>query len=214
VIPPRRAAPFVLVIALAVMLAGCAATGSASAPAVKPVPARTGAPYSATLAGVPVTLLRPALLAAKPNDRSANFLSFQSTANSNDFVRLLVPLTVCVAGSATPSATPGDFVAYLHSLTPLGATITNEDSISIDGVSGTELTLGGSTDIQGSIGQSQGDGCADQNSFGVASDLSLRMAVFEVRNKVVLIWARTDAHAPTAGFFSTFQKMLQTVTFG
>jgi hypothetical protein len=211
---PRRTALLVVVTALAAMLAGCSATGSAAPPVLKPVPARTGAPYSASLSGVSITLLRPAALGSKPNDTSANFVSFQSTANANDYVRLLVPATVCVDGSATPSAAPSDFVGYLHSLTPLGATIKDEDSISIDGVSGTELTLGGTRDIQGSIGQSKGDGCADENSFGVASDLSLRMAVFDVHNKVVLIWARTDANSPTAGFFSTYQKMLQTVTFG
>ena len=86
--------------------------------------------------------------------------------------------------------------------------------ISIDGVSGTELTLGGSQDIRGSLGQSTGAGCTDDRSFGIAAHHCLRMAIFGVREKTVLIWAQSDASDPTPGFVSTFQKMLQNVTFG
>ena len=210
----RRMAPLAVALAVVVLLAGCTPSASDDRGTLTPVPARTGALYSATISGIAITLLRPAELVQKPNDTSANFVSFQSQGNSNDFVRVLVPSTVCLAGAATPSPTPTNYVGYLHGLSLLGATIRDEDSISVDGISGTELTLGGAHDIQGSLGQSEGDGCADGNSFGVASDLSLRMSVFSVRGKTVLIWAGTDAASPTSGFFSTFQKMLQTVTFG
>lgn len=213
----RRRLAVIAVIAVAVCacaLSGCAPTGSTHPEALVSVPPRTGVHFATTLAGVPIALLRPSLLSSTPSDKTSNFVAFESTADSSDIVRFLVPSTVCVAGGSAPSAVPADYLAYLHSQALSGATIRNEDSISIDGVSGTELTLTGSKDIRGTVGQSVGAGCSDDRSFGIESNKSLRMAIFDVHGKTVLIWAQSDVSSPTPGFVSTFQKMLQTVTFG
>lgn len=214
----HRRAPVLMVLVMAVavaggLLTGCTAAGANTSPTLTPVPAPTGEPYSVQLSGIAVTLLRPAALSPKPTETSANSVSFQAAANDTDFVRLLVVSTVCSGGGETPSAAPTDYVAYLHSLTALGATIKGEDSISIDGMSGTELTLGATKNLPGSLGQSKGAGCTDKASYGVATNRTLRLAVFDVQGKVVLVWADADATGPTARFFNTFQKMLQTVQF-
>ncbi len=209
----RRTLPLAVAVMVAVLLAGCTPTVSDDRGVLKPVPSRTGAPYSVTLDGVHLSLLRPATLAPPASGQTTGFVSLSSTANPTDQVRLLVPATVCAAGiSAT--ALPSDYVAYLHTLTAVGLTIKGETSISIDGVSGTQLNLGATTDLPGVLGQSRGSGCTDKDSIGVTADESLRVAVFPVQNKTVLVWAATNAQSPTPGFFSTYQKMLQTVTFG
>jgi hypothetical protein len=208
----RRIAQLAVGAGMVAVLAGCAPTVSDDRGTQTPVPSRTGAPYSVTLDGVHISLLRQPDLAATPSAKATGYVSLPADDGSSDHVSLLVPATVCPTG-VTTSALPTDFTTYLHELVPVGVTITSEDSISIDGVSGTEFTLATSSTLPGSLGQSRGAGCTDADSIGITTNESLRLAVFPVQNKDVLVWASTSAKSPTPGFFSSFQKMLQTVTF-
>jgi hypothetical protein len=211
--PLRRLSPVAVAIAVGALLSGCTGNTSDDRGRLSLFPSRAGSPYSTTLDGIRVSLLRPGLISPTPNESAGGFASFPSTGNRDDSVNLMVPSTVCGANK-TKAPVPDDYVAYLHSLTAAGLAVKGEDSISIDGVSGTELTLGSAADLPGTIGQSRGAGCTDSASVWASSDRLLRMAIFAVQGKTVLVWASTSSGEPTPGFFRSFQKMLQTVTFG
>jgi hypothetical protein len=164
---------------------------------------------------LPLTVTVDASLKSPPNPDSPHLLSWDAASSSANKVRFLVPVNLYRPDSAAPEAPPKHYLSYLQRLTGLGAQLSKETKITVDGhpatlMSATSTTAHGWDGSLGcpSTGADQAEGC-----FGIQPDLILRIAVIPVGNTTLLAWARTDKANPDEAFFAMFERMLKSVQF-
>ena len=209
--------------------AGCATTspsGSPSAATESAVPgptqssstvpdrsASTAAHYTTTKFSIPLSIdVAPLFGAGAPYD-TPGLVSWTSTSEVNDKVRILAPVEVYPPGATTPEAVPADLVAYLKGLAEEGAVITDVTQATVGGKPATLLTATTSTSLDGVLGCPEAGADKGEGCYGLQPELLVRIAVANVDGKPLLAWARTDAATPNKAFIGAFEDMLATVEF-
>ena len=130
-------------------------------------------------------------------------------------VRFLVPVSVYTPGSKKASKPAKDYLPYLLSQAKSGVRFTDKVQATIGGRPATILS--GTTDrgLDGSLGCPHMDE-APEDCFGLQPDLSLRLAVVQFDDKVLLIWLRTRLDAEqqdTTAKVASFTDMLASISF-
>ncbi|HKF88949.1 MAG TPA: hypothetical protein VKB85_12870 [Propionibacteriaceae bacterium] len=212
----RRLGLWLLLLVAVLMSASCTARPPAAPTpmAASPSPsASAAATYASESFIVPLHLKVPSWLPARPNLDNKNFLTWDLPEVAA--VRFLVPVSVYTPGSKKASKPAKDYLPYLLSQAKSGVRFTDKVQATIGGRPATILS--GTTDrgLDGSLGCPHMDE-APEDCFGLQPDLSLRLAVVQFDDKVLLIWLRTRLDAEqqdTTAKVASFTDMLASISF-
>jgi hypothetical protein len=159
----------------------------------------------------------PAWLPHEPSADEPNFLTWIGEGVWVDrAVRFLVPVNLYEPGSATASAPPANYLAYLAYLRTQdqhGAQFTDETTVTVGGRPATVMTATTTTSLDGSLG-CPADGIPAAGCFGLQPELTLRIAIIDATNTTLLAWARAiTGTADAAQEFDDFERMLANLQF-
>jgi hypothetical protein len=156
----------------------------------------------------------PAWLPAQPTADEPNFLTWTGEGAAVDrAVRFLVPVNLYPPGSTVTASVPDDYLGYLRTQTRHGARLTDQKALTVGGLPATILTAATSTSLDGSLG-CPAEGVAAPDCYGLQPGLALRIAIIDVGDTTLLIWARgVDGASDQAREFADFERMLATVYF-
>jgi hypothetical protein len=184
------------------------------------MPSPGGQTYASKAFVLPLTMTVDPALKTPPSLDSRNLLSWDAAASNDNKVRFLVPVELYRPGSSKPEAPPRDYLTYLQGFTKANAQMSNVDKLTVDGHAATLMDLTRDTDaghpdgyFDGALGcpaagADKADGC-----FGPQTDLLLRLAVVDVGDSTLLVWARTGRQNPDRSFAAVFERMLTTIRF-
>jgi hypothetical protein len=116
-------------------------------------------------------------------------------------------------GFSTPMPPPSDMVAWLHSLTKQGASIQDEKTATVGGITAHVMTMSSDQALDGMIGCPFASAEQHEQCIGLGPDVIEPMAVLNVKGQPLLIWTRTDGGNPDTAFLSNLEPMLSTVEF-
>lgn len=188
-----------------------AAASVASVGTPSPAPTSAEPRYATTNFRIPLSVVVAEGVPPTPTDDTPGLLTWTATAEPNNRIRFLAPAEVYPPDAKAPVPPPADFLAYIKGQADRGGILTDMSATTVDGLPATMLTANASRPLDGSLG------CpgkvADQECFGLQPQFTLRMAIIDVHGQPLLIWARTDSHAPDDAFLASFERMLGTVTF-
>jgi hypothetical protein len=219
-----------LSIALALLTAVVAAVACGSSTASKPPStsthssaansaASTSRTYASKAFAIPVTVTVPPPLPVMATEDVPTFLTWvYQTDDYLSAIRMMLPADVYPTAQSPQQPPPPNaaaFVAYLHTAVAAGAIITNEKQMAVGGQSATVLTLSAQpgVDLDGLFG-CPNTAASAADCYGPGSDTLMQVAIVEVDNKLLLIWARADSEdTGAAAFIATFQPMLAGLKF-
>jgi hypothetical protein len=198
------------------MVGGCSAPlGATSGPAAPPSAVSTlgGAVYETRSFLVPLQITVPDWLPPVADQDRPNFVTWERP--DQPAVRILVPVAVYSSGVAKATRPASDYLGYLLSLGARGARFTERTTMTIGDRPATLVTATTSRAMDGSLGcpevvQSAAD------CFGLQPDLSLRIAVVPLPDKVLLVWLRTAVSSDpseVAAKVASFEQMLASLRF-
>ena len=219
----RFLAPSAAIAALALLaVGGCGSggstSGSAKASASSPS-SPAGQTYASKAFAVPLTITVPAsFFKAQPNSDTSTLLTWVTGSDEARFhkVRFLLPDALYRPGQTAPEKPPKDYLTYLRGLSRQGATLADENKITVDGHSATLMTGTTEHDLDGSIGCPQIGGPPDAGGdcFGFGPAAAIRIAVINVSGRTLVSWAGIYTGASDeSAFFAEYEAMLQSIKF-
>jgi hypothetical protein len=209
----------VLPLVAALGLAGCAGGANTGGIYSSPSPTPSAGP-TASASPFTSSTFQPAFTAVLPPGveldlENEHFVSWNSTENSDDRIRVVQPVSYYAPGSTQSAAPPADYNAYLDGLAAKGVRFEDVTTMTLDGRQAQVGTMTTDTGLDGALGCWAADATQDDvdRCFGPQPDLTLRLAAVDVAGTPVLLWARSTAPGPDEAFFAAFEEMLGTVHF-
>jgi hypothetical protein len=226
IVGTRRLLMSVALVTAVIAAAACGghSTGSKSSPSSKPSSAAsssaaTSRAYASKYFAIPVTVDVPALLPVMATEDVPAFVTWvYQTDDYLSAIRMMLPADVYPTAQSPQQAPPPNaaaFVAYLHNSVAAGAIITDERTMLIGGQSATVLTLSAQpgADLDGLFG-CPNTAASAADCYGPSSDVLMQVAIVEVHDKLLLIWARADsADSGAPAFIAAFEPMLAGLKF-
>jgi hypothetical protein len=161
--------------------------------------------------GVSFQIELPSWLTSPPDTEEANFMTW-SANDSDRAVRMLLPVSVYPPGATTPTPVPTDYLSYLNTLSNDGVHLDDRSTITVDGHPGTLLTMTTDHSIDGALGCPAAD-MTPADCYGVQPTVSVRFAVIDLGNRVMLSWLRNINGVDSTAKNASFEQMLQSIHF-
>jgi hypothetical protein len=169
-------------------------------------------PYATKSFIMPLDLQVPGWLPPAPTFDESNFVTWEAT-DAVHAVRIMVPAIVYPPGSAVATPPPDDYLGYLLGQVDHGARFTDVVETTVAGKAATLMTAETDAGLENSIGCASAD-TVSPICFGLAPDLSLRIAVIDTGDQTLLIWLRRRAgENSTTSLDDSFTQMLASVRF-
>ena len=191
------------------------AVGASGCSAVAPPPAEptsTAAVYDGSSFAIPFRAeIAPEYL--EPEVFGNRELLWVSESTEDQVVRFVAPMEYFPWGETT--ATPGlpdDYVAYLETLVPLGATFEDVGTIDIDGHDAAIMTVTTTQNLNGTLGCWNAKATPDEDCFGFQAALDMRFLALDLGDEVLIAWARAEkGSSGEQELFDGFEKMMGTI---
>jgi len=161
---------------------------------------------------VPLTVTVDTALKSPPTEDSSHLLTWDAVAPEINKVRFMVPVVVFRPENETPEAPPEEYVKFLMAQSNSGAKFSKVSKITVDGHPATLMDATTNQELAGSLGCTERVSSKhDDSCFGLQPDYYLRLAVTNVDESTLLVWARTGIDNPDQAFQAMFERMLTTV---
>jgi hypothetical protein len=209
----RSAAVAMLTVMLVGFLVGCA---SGPTPSVKATSKPSAGPvrYASKSFAASLSVNVDPSLVMPPTEDSKGLLTWRQKGSDVNRIRFLVPAKYYAGENAYYKA-PTDYLAYIKSLSSVGATFTNVGTVTVDGQTVPIMNVNLADGVDGNIGcaalttpQTDTDHC-----FAFGPDYNIRVMVVKDKNLNFVAWARSSPDRIDSAFNAIFEKMVQSITF-
>ena len=167
--------------------------------------------FTTTSFGVPLQVAVPSWLTSPPDTEESTFMTW-SANDSDRAVRMLLPVNLYPPGATTPTPVPSDYLSYLSKLSADGARLDDRSTTTVDGHPATLFTITTDHSIDGALGCPAADMTA-ADCYGAQPTASLRFAVIDLGNRVMLTWLRNINGVDSTAKNASFEQMLQSIRF-